>query len=352
MALDVTIGYDGFRKLDPLTDVSPSHLLRVQSGQASRSISIDISRSGLVPLNHRLGSARAALPDPVLLAGLSRLEKTILLGVPVAQLPDIRFLSTDVDEILNLWHDPPQCEWQIRVGRTYICNAAHDWKARATTPADCRACTVPDTRWICADFVHPIIKNVGVMGDPRARMLFDAQCNRGNNCAGGNCQPGGNTCWSRLLTPVRAPTNKPTAVVDPGRPFSNRQTLIHMVEEAEDYIWWYERQMPARVLDVLADGIPQSSVRSIRILSGPLGGTREKASKQLGRFRQEFAQLTIEWRELPTADQHHDRIFLDSKRALNIPPLNTVLKGDTSEFLPSNLDSGWFESLWQQASSL
>lgn len=205
MSLDVAISYEGYRKLDPLADVSPSHLLQVISGQASRTVTIDISRSALVPLRHRLASRTDnTRPDPVLLTGLRRLERIISSATPLEELANVRFLSADVDEIVEFIQEPSQCEWQARVGRTYSCNAAADLKARATTPADCAKCMVPDARWICTNFVHPVIRNVGVMGDPPARMLFDARCNLGNDCAGEGCQPGGSSCWSRAVTPVAA----------------------------------------------------------------------------------------------------------------------------------------------------
>lgn len=67
--------------------------------------------------------------------------------------------------------------------------------------------------------------------------------------------------WSRVLSAVVPSTSEMTAVVNPGRPFSNRRALVHLVEEARNYIWWYERHLPAKVLEILADGLPQPTGR-------------------------------------------------------------------------------------------
>jgi hypothetical protein len=342
------IRYVGHHKLDPLADVSDSHIVEIESGGATKRVPIDISRSACTGLRYRLDNKKQHPLDPVLIAGLGRLG--VALSFPALdRVPDrITFMTEDLDEIERIGREPKQCDWQRKEARTYRCLAGRDERVQATTPSDCDRCSVPDTRWICSDFVHPDIVDAGDFDDPHARFLLDARCNRGQDCVGKDCQPGGNDCWTQVVPSVALPVSP--GVVDSTRPFSNERALLRLIEDADGYIWWYERHMPPKVLELLADGLANSKAQSIRILSEPLEeGKRQRLLGKLERFRREFTKVTLEWRELESADCHHDRLFFDRSRAYNLPPVNTLLKGDTSEIISSGLHSSWFETVWNQA---
>lgn len=79
-----------------------------------------------------------------------------------------------------------------------------------------------------------------------------------------------------------------------------------------------------------ADG---ARITEIRLLSGPANAT-EDAKKDLKRFAAEMKHLgiTVEWRIVPKKDlDWHDRWILGRNQAWNVPPVNTLHKGDYSE---------------------
>ena len=113
--------------------------------------------------------------------------------------------------------------------------------------------------------------------------------------------------------------------------------------------------MPAKVLEIVADEVAATDATRIRLLSGNLdhGGKQQRArvKKDLEDFREEFGSVgvEIEWRELQSGEVPHDRVFLTDAAAFNLPPVNTLLKGDTSEIAVSALTTEWFDTLWEQA---
>ena len=94
-----TITYDRLIKLDPLADVSPSHVLTIWLRDEKHIVSVDISRSALVSLEHRMSGLEHHRPDPVLLAGLRRMEASLASGMVLDEIQSITFMSQDVDEV-------------------------------------------------------------------------------------------------------------------------------------------------------------------------------------------------------------------------------------------------------------
>jgi hypothetical protein len=144
-------------------------------------------------------------------------------------------------------------------------------------------------------------------------------------------------------------------LVQPDRPFSNLRALRRLIREAQGCLRWYERDMPSKVLELVGDEIAETQASEIRLLSGDLSRSasrlREGVRQDLRRFRAEYAELgvRIEWRELVEGDVPHDRVLIDDRRSLNVPPLNTLLKGDVCEITPSLLGAAWFDDLWERA---
>jgi hypothetical protein len=194
------------------------------------------------------------------------------------------------------------------------------------------------------------------MDNPHARMLLDAQCNIGAGEPGRECIPGGRECWQRHVTVVESRDQGPACyVVDPAGPFSNKRAGRRLIRDARGVIRWYERDMPAKVLELIADEIADTGATRICLLSGDLdyAGRRQRAraARDLADFRTEYASsgVGIEWRELRSGEIPHDRLFLSDDVSLNVPPVNTLLKGDASEISESGFTKEWFDELWEKA---
>ena len=60
---------------------------------------------------------------------------------------------------------------------------------------------------------------------------------------------------------------------------------------------------------------------------------RKRGAEDFKRFKNEMKALGIEakWRVMGGKTAQHDRFILDRSHAWNMPPINTLLKGDYSE---------------------
>lgn len=338
-------------------DVTHGHVLAVEGPDATKRLRADLSGTAFHVLKPRVDEPMSLL----LLDSIVGTEKALRDGMSgFRQLGDVSLHSSEVDRLELLERTDKSCSWQSG-GSSLTCAAAKDIAVRPTTLAACAKCLVPDQRWICSHFVHPRIIDAGDFDDPHARMLLDAQCNIGAGTADKTCLPGSQPCWERRVE-VAAPPAKPlgTYVVDPSKPFSNLLAVRRLVRDASGCLRWYERDLPARALEIIAGEIAGSNLHSVRLLSGGLGrgqggeAVRTRVRKDLKRLQVELQGLgiPIEWRELKTESVPHDRVFVSEGGAFNVPPLNTLLKGDTSEILPSGLDSAWFDGLWERAEPL
>jgi hypothetical protein len=344
--------YAGFIPPSGGRDATGSHVLEIEGRGDRKSVRIDMSRTAFEVSKSRVGDPMALL----LADALVRIEDVLRSGaVGLQQVEDASLHSSQTDRLEQMERSDKQCSWQSGTGSGLVCAAAKDMKVRPTTLAACDECAVLDQRWICAHFVHPRIVDAGTFDDAHARMFLDAQCNIGAGSAGKECFPGAHACWERrVIVVAREDSDSEGYVVDPNKPFSNKRAIRRLVREARGCMRWYERDMPAKALEVIADEVAETGATEIRLLSGDLergkdrAGARARVRSDLEALRKEIATtgITIEWRELLAGSVPHDRVFLSDTASLNLPPLNTMLKGDTSEITPSKLTAEWFDDLW------
>jgi hypothetical protein len=137
----------------------------------------------------------------------------------------------------------------------------------------------------------------------------------------------------RTLAPVPEEQAASLRVVEPERPYSNVLVLRETLRACDDYIWWAEVHLDRKALEPLSYEADGARINEIRLLSGPANAT-EDAKKELKRFAAEMKHLgiTVEWRIVPKKDlDWHDRFILGRNQAWNVPPVNTLHKGDYSQ---------------------
>jgi len=336
----------------PRGDVTPAFVLAAEGDGQKKSFRVDMTGTAYAVAKNKMPNPMGALLGSALVDVEARLRS----GTEPRQLKDVSLHSSELSGLEELAKSQKQCSWQSGTSSALRCGAARDSKVLQTTIAACEKCEVPDQRWICVHFVHPQIVDSGTFDDPHARAFLDAQCNIGVGTAGKECMPGGRECWERRIADLEADETEPSGyIVDPAKPFTNKRAVRRLIRHARGVIRWYERDMPAKVLEIVADEIAATDATRIRLLSGDLdhGGKRQRARvrKDLEDFREEFGSVgvEIEWRELQSGEVPHDRVFLTEAAALNLPPVNTLLKGDTSEIAVSALTTEWFDALWGQA---
>ncbi len=123
-------------------------------------------------------------------------------------------------------------------------------------------------------------------------------------------------------------------VIDPDRPYSNIRHLRETLRVCREFIWWTEPHFASKLLEVLADEADTERISEIRILTG-----RENRDKVLKRGKEDFKRfkdemqglgINADWR-VSREGGKHDRFLLEKTRTWNMPPINTLLKGDYSE---------------------
>lgn len=143
-------------------------------------------------------------------------------------------------------------------------------------------------------------------------------------------------------------------VVDPDRPYSNVRHIREVLRSCRDFIWWTEPHFAPKILEPLSDEADAERISEIRILTG--GESRLKLLKRgqddFKRFQEEMNSLgiTATWR-LGAKHGRHDRFILERSRTWNLPPINTLLKGDYSE-ISETPNRPPFDEWWSAAEPL
>lgn len=122
-------------------------------------------------------------------------------------------------------------------------------------------------------------------------------------------------------------------IVERDRPYSNVRHLRETLRRCRDHIYWVDAHFSRKGLEPLVDEADATLINVINILSGP-AQVGEDALKDFKRFKTEMANLgvTAEWRVVQREDQEfHDRFIVTKGAAWNVPPINTLYKGDYSE---------------------
>ncbi len=148
--------------------------------------------------------------------------------------------------------------------------------------------------------------------------------------------------WSAKMQTVRVVVELPepspefeavVRVIEKDRPFSNVMHLGQMLRSCEDYIWWAEPHLPRKVLESLVLEADRAKVSRIKLVYSPRD-VDDATRTDWKRFRTEMQALgiTSEWRIAePGTLGLHDRYIIGRRQLWNVPPVNSVHKGDYAE---------------------
>jgi hypothetical protein len=168
--------------------------------------------------------------------------------------------------------------------------------------------------------------------------------------------------WSAKMQTVRvvmelpepSPDFEPVVrVIEKDRPFSNVMHLRQMLRSCEDYIHWAEPHLPCKALESLAVEADRAKISSIKLVSSPRE-VDEATRKDWKRFRTEMQALgiTAEWRvAAPGTLGLHDRYVIGRRQVWNLPPVNSLHKGDYAEAFASP-NRPPFDQWWNAATEL
>jgi hypothetical protein len=157
----------------------------------------------------------------------------------------------------------------------------------------------------------------------------------------------------RILAPLPEELAAVVRVVERDRPYSNVLALREILRSCEGYIWWAEPHLPRKALEPLSYEADVASISEIRLLSADKH-IDDMTQRDFKRFAAEMANRGIqaEWRVIPSSQmQWHDRFILGRRQAWNVPPVNTLFKGDYSEAARTPARPP-FEDWWRLGSPL
>lgn len=139
-------------------------------------------------------------------------------------------------------------------------------------------------------------------------------------------------------------------VIDPDKPYSNLLNLRKIFRESQDYLYWADPHLERKALELLIDEVDVANIQDVRLLSGP-AHINEKTRKDYSRFKVEMERrgVSVSWRVQVKDRDWHDRFIISAKNVWNVPPLNSLLKGDYSEAWNTStlppFDSWWDRSV-------
>jgi hypothetical protein len=174
----------------------------------------------------------------------------------------------------------------------------------------------------------------------------------------------GIVAWSNQRQTVRILVELPEAssefepivrVIERDRPFSNAMHLRQIIRSCEGYLHWAEPHLPRKALESLVSEADGARIKQIKLISRPPKDEELALFKtDWQRFKKEMKALGIaaEWRLVPPKSLDlHDRYIVGSNTVWNIPPVNSLHKGDYAEaFETPNRPP--FDRWWQEGTAL
>ena len=185
-----------------------------------RCIHVLISPSDIRALQHdtQLSHDEDRIQRAVIRYAIQRIEQGLRNGLfppePNQNTDNLPLEEADVLALRQLLREKT-CTYQLQEGRDLLCSAASaEDKAvhgksgfrfiAPTSRAMCYTCTLPDTDYLCAHFLHP---EVHARRDSNARMvhqLVQGMCDIGRDEVQRpeQCRAGGHGCWEWLIEPM------------------------------------------------------------------------------------------------------------------------------------------------------
>lgn len=128
--------------------------------------------------------------------------------------------------------------------------------------------------------------------------------------------------------------------ISPETPFSNIKRLQEIIKSLKGAAYWIDKHFDKKAFEILADSLDASKMSNFVIISGDQNKT-QSAVNEFSRLKTELHNkgINLEWKiisDQSTLSSFHDRWLCDSSVAWNIPPVNSILKGQESEMLKTS----------------
>ncbi len=143
----------------------------------------------------------------------------------------------------------------------------------------------------------------------------------------------------------------------PEKPFSNIMALKKIIRSCDDYLWWIDKHFSTKGLEPLAEELDGNKIKEVKILLSI------NSSISFNKFRNEFRRFKEEMKnrgvkascrvitDKIVINSIHDRWIIGNKTSYNIPPINSIYKGQYAEFNPTSQRPP-FKEWWDKSKDL
>lgn len=143
--------------------------------------------------------------------------------------------------------------------------------------------------------------------------------------------------------------------IAPEKPFTNIMHLRNVLAECNDYICWLDKHFGPKGFEPLIESVDANKVEHIKILTGN-SHIDERMKKDFKRFKEEMKSRGINTECRVILDKGifhdiHDRWIISNDITYNVPPINSIYKGQFSEISITDKQPP-FEEWWDSATEL
>lgn len=158
-----------------------------------------------------------------------------------------------------------------------------------------------------------------------------------------------------LYNPQMENISTKSLFIAPEKPFTNVMHLRKILAKCDGYIWWLDRHFEAKGFEPLIEAVDANKVKNVKILTGN-SHANDKMRKDFKRFHGEMngRGINVECRVILDKDisqDIHDRWIISNNAIFNVPPINTIFKGQYAEINITDKQPP-FDEWWGTATEL
>lgn len=141
----------------------------------------------------------------------------------------------------------------------------------------------------------------------------------------------------RIITEPEEISTKEDYFVSESKPYSNHLKIKQMIQEAEGSIFWIEKHFSPKIYELLSYYADGNLLNKIKLLTG-IEHITEESRKEYKRLKKELSNRKINLTHRIIIDkkllaQLHGRWFISDNYTYKIPPIDTILQGQTDEII-------------------
>ena len=154
---------------------------------------------------------------------------------------------------------------------------------------------------------------------------------------------------------TETPRKTETRIIAPTTPYSNIRNLWECIRRCKEFLYWVDKHFSAKGLEPLAEELDGNAVKNVRMLLG------NRANIDYERLRRDFKKFSAEMQgrgvkaecrvicDNKLLGDIHGRWIMGKDVCFNVPPINSIYKGQFDEIKLGENIQPLFIKWWAQA---